>query len=201
MSEVNDPTSSDQLCETNCTAGLDFDDSTGDEWDQLKIVAIVIPIVILLLTGIVIFAIYCFKKKADKAEQANKQINDRLPVIGVQGSTRTNGNYSNGNRKSIIPSSVESYSKMEYSNEVYDPKFGHQLGGTNCNAADVSSDDTMHYAPIRHLTIYDRNSGYQLGGTNCTAAVTNFERSSECYSDSCSECKPEPDRSTCSVSE
>ena len=43
--------------------------------------------------------------------------------------------------------------------------------------------------------------GHQLGGTNCTAAVTNFERSSDCYSDSYSECQPEPDRGTCSVSE
>ena len=214
MSEINDSTSSDHLCGTNCTAGLDFDDSTGDEWDQLKIVAIVIPIVILLLTAVIV-AIYCFKKKADKAEQANKEINDRLPVIWAQNST-----CSNDNRKSTkslrsrpihqstksLPSPFESYSKMEYSNKVYDPKFGHQVGGTNCTAADVSSDDTMHYGPIiygpmRPLTIYDRYPGYQLGGTNCTAAVTNFERSSDCYSDSYSECQPEPDRGTCSVSE
>ena len=113
MNEINDPTSSDQLCGTNCTAGLDFDDSTGDEWDQLKIVAIVIPIVILLLT-IVIFAIYCFKKKADKAEKANQEINDRLPVIGAQDSTR-----SNGKRRSIIPSLSKAYKDYSLKNNEY----------------------------------------------------------------------------------
>ena len=54
-----------------------------------RVVALVIPIVILLLTT-AIFAIYCFKKKADKAEEKNKEINDRLPVIGAQESTRSN---------------------------------------------------------------------------------------------------------------
>ena len=113
MSEINDPTSSGHLCGTNCTAGLDFDDSTGDEWDQLKIVAIVIPIVILMLTTVIV-AIYCFKKKADKAEKANQEINDRLPVIGAPGSTR-----SNGKGRSIIPSLSKDYSlkKSEY-NEI-----------------------------------------------------------------------------------
>ena len=156
MSEINDPTSNDQLSGTNCTAGLDFDDSTGDEWDQLKIVAIVIPIVILLLT-IVICAICCFKIGRH--------------FIGAQVATCSNSGYSSQTRgqpnrsfdDGFVVNSVE---LRKSGNEVYDPKFGHQLGGTNC-----------------------------------TAAVTNFERSSECYSDSYSECQPEPDRGTCSVSE
>ena len=45
-----------------------------------KVVALVIPIVILLLTTAV-FAIYCFKKKADDADEQNQAINDLLPVI------------------------------------------------------------------------------------------------------------------------
>jgi len=49
--------------------------------------------------------------------------------------------------------------------------------------------------------VYDPKFGHHLGGTNCTAAVTFFERSSECYSDSSLDCEPEPDHSTCSVSE
>ena len=81
-----------------------------------RVVALVIPIVILLLTT-AIFAIYCFKKKADKAEEANKEINDRLPQIGVQDSTRPNGK-----GKSIIPSlsksgKNDSLKKSEY-NEI-----------------------------------------------------------------------------------
>ena len=62
------------------------------------VAALVIPIVILLL-GTAIFAIYCFKKKADKAEEANKEINDRLPVMNQQDSTR-----SNDKRASILES-------------------------------------------------------------------------------------------------
>ena len=56
-----------------------------------RVVALVIPIVILLLTT-AIFAIYCFKKKADKAEEANEEIFRRtnVPQIGVQDSTRSN---------------------------------------------------------------------------------------------------------------
>jgi len=113
MSEVNDLTSSEQLCGTNCTAGLDFDDSTGDEWDQLKIVAIVIPIVILMLTTVIV-AIYCFKKKADKAEKANQEIIDRLPGFGVQDSTRFNGK-----GRSIIPSLSKAYKDYSLKNNEY----------------------------------------------------------------------------------
>ena len=40
--------------------------------------ALVIPVVILLLTT-AIFAIYCFKKRADRAEETNRQLVDRLP--------------------------------------------------------------------------------------------------------------------------
>ena len=53
----------------------------------------------ILLLGTAIFAIYCFKKKADKAEEANKEINDRLPVMNQQDSTR-----SNDKRASILES-------------------------------------------------------------------------------------------------
>ena len=81
-----------------------------------NVAALVIPVAILLL-GTAIFAIHCFKKKADKAEEANKEINDRLPQIGVQDSTR-----SNGKAKSIIPSLSKSgkdgsLKKSEY-NEI-----------------------------------------------------------------------------------
>ena len=82
MDEINDTTTSDQLRGTNCTEGSDA--NTGDEWDQMKIVAIVIPIVILLVTAVIV-AIYCVKKKADKTEKANQEINERLPVIRAQG--------------------------------------------------------------------------------------------------------------------
>ena len=54
-----------------------------------NVAALVIPVAILLL-GTAIFAIHCFKKKADKAEEANKEINRRLPVFGGQDSTRSN---------------------------------------------------------------------------------------------------------------
>ena len=40
--------------------------------------ALVIPIVILLLTT-AIFAIYCFKKRADRAEETQRKIDDLLP--------------------------------------------------------------------------------------------------------------------------
>ena len=71
MSEINDPTSSDHLCGTNCTAGLDFDDSTGDEWDQLKMVIVAIAVIVVIAVIAVIVAIYCFKKMAKKAVRAN----------------------------------------------------------------------------------------------------------------------------------
>ena len=60
--------------------------------------ALVIPIVILLLTT-AIFAIYCFKKRADRAEETNRQLVDRLPDFGANDSTRSthNGNLGGGN--------------------------------------------------------------------------------------------------------
>ena len=73
-----------QTCEFSATKG------TKCEVIASRVVALVIPIVILLLTT-AIFAIYCFKKKADKAEEANKEINDRLPGFGPQDSSRSNG--------------------------------------------------------------------------------------------------------------
>ena len=99
-----------QTCDFTAVKGKDC------EVIASRVVALVIPIVILLLTT-AIFAIYCFKKKADKAEEANKEINDRLPQIGVQDSTR-----SNGKGKSIIPSlsksgKNDSLKKSEY-NEI-----------------------------------------------------------------------------------
>ena len=109
-------TSGNEFCQYWQTC--DFKAVKGKNCDVIasRVVALVIPIVILLLTT-AIFAIYCFKKKADKAEEANKEINDRLPQIGVQDSTR-----SNGKGKSIIPSLSKSnkdgsLKKSEY-NEI-----------------------------------------------------------------------------------
>ena len=48
--------------------------------------ALVIPIVILLLTT-AIFAIYCFKKRADRAEEISRQLVYRRPDCGAQDST------------------------------------------------------------------------------------------------------------------
>ena len=84
----------------------DFAVHKGKNCDVIasRVVALVIPIVIMLLTT-AIFSIYCFKKKADKAEKANEQINDRMPQIFDDGS-ETNNNF----------------------------HFGYQWGGTNCTA-------------------------------------------------------------------
>ena len=68
-----------------------------------RVVALVIPIVILLLTA-AIFSIYCFKKKADKAKEANREIQDRLPN-NYQGDFGYHNNFQ-----------------------------GYQWGGTNCTA-------------------------------------------------------------------
>ena len=71
-----------------------------------RVVALVVPIVILLLIA-AIFPIYCFKKKADKAEEANQEIQDRLPN-NFQGDFGYHNNF-------------QGYS-------------GYQWGGTNCTA-------------------------------------------------------------------
>ena len=47
-----------------------------------RVVALVIPIVILLLTT-AIFSIYCFKKKAERAERSKEEICNRLPQLGT----------------------------------------------------------------------------------------------------------------------
>ena len=69
----------------------EFNARTGQECEIVasKVVALVIPIVILLLTTAV-FAIYCFKKKADNAEKQNQAINYHLPVISNGESIRPN---------------------------------------------------------------------------------------------------------------
>ena len=82
----------------------DFAVNKGKKCDVVasRVVALVIPIVILLLTT-AIFSIYCFKKKADKAEQATRETNDRMPQGGSMDLTR-----SKGKRRSIIPSFIKS---------------------------------------------------------------------------------------------
>ena len=78
-----------------------------------RVVALVIPIVILLLTT-AIFALYCFKKKADRAYERSNEINDRLPQIGVQDSTR-----SNGKGRSICPRFTKSGKDGSLKKSVY----------------------------------------------------------------------------------
>ena len=56
-----------------------------------RVVALVIPIVILLLTT-AIFAIYCFKKRADRAEETNKELVDRLPDFNASTRSGSGGN-------------------------------------------------------------------------------------------------------------
>ena len=73
-----------QTCEFSATKGKKCDVIAS------RVVALVIPIVILLLTT-AIFAIYCFKKKADKAEKAQEELDDRLRVEGQEDSTSSNG--------------------------------------------------------------------------------------------------------------
>ena len=80
-----------------------------------SVVALVIPIVILLLTT-AIFAIYCFKKKADKAEEQNEEINKRLPDFGAQSSTRPN---QERKEKSILQRVRQSFSKKSLNKATY----------------------------------------------------------------------------------
>ena len=73
-----------QTCDFKAVKGKDC------EVIASRVVALVIPIVILLLTT-AIFAIYCFKKKADKAQEATEEIAKRRPIFGPQDSSRSNG--------------------------------------------------------------------------------------------------------------
>ena len=73
-----------QTCDFKAVKGKDC------EVIASRVVALVIPIVILLLTT-AIFAIYCFKKKGDEAKKKTDEINDRLPGFGPQDSSRSNG--------------------------------------------------------------------------------------------------------------
>ena len=67
-----------------------------------RVVALVIPIVILLLTT-AIFAIYCFRKKAQRAEAENQFINDVLPVFPEEPVFQEPNPSSSNNRRSILP--------------------------------------------------------------------------------------------------
>ena len=80
-----------------------------------RVVALVIPIVVLLLTT-AIFAIYCFKKKADKAHEQNLEINKRLPDFGPQNSTRPN---QGTKEKSILQKVRQSFSKNSPNKATY----------------------------------------------------------------------------------
>lgn len=96
-----------QACKFTAVKGKDC------ELIASNIAALVIPVVILLL-GTAIFAIYCFKKKADKAEKADKELKERLPVIGLQDSTR-----SNDKRPSILPRFSKSDKNDSLNKSVY----------------------------------------------------------------------------------
>ena len=98
-----------QTCEFKVEKGRDCEVMAS------KVVALVIPVVILLLTT-AIFAIYCFKKKADKAEEQNEEINKRLPDFGAQSSTRPN---QERKEKSILQRVRQSFSKKNLNKATY----------------------------------------------------------------------------------
>ena len=108
----------------------DFAVHKGENCDVIasRVVALVIPIVILLLTT-AIFSIYCFKKKADRAEERSKEINDRLPQIGVQDSL----GYRNSSILYISQKS-RSFDDGSETNNNFQGDCGYQWGGTNCTA-------------------------------------------------------------------
>ena len=96
-----------QTCDFKAVKGKDC------EVIASRVVALVIPIVILLLTT-AIFAIYCFKKKADKAHEATEEMKRRLPTFGPQDSSR-----SNGKRQSTIPTISKSGEDGSIRTSVY----------------------------------------------------------------------------------
>ena len=85
-----------QTCEFTAVKSKDCDVIAS------RVVALVIPIVILLLTT-AIFAIYCFRKKARRAEAENQFINDVLPVFPEEPVFQEPNPSSSNNRRSILP--------------------------------------------------------------------------------------------------
>ena len=112
--------------------------------------------------------------------------NEPLDGINLEGSYTNSGYFSQARGQ---PNRSFNYGSETYNNST--------IGYNNSSTGYNNTQPSLGYSNA----VYDPKFGYQLGGTNCTAAVTNFERSSECYSDSSLDCEPEPDHSTCSVSE